>query len=222
MTDTLTMDPTSAAVLAMTPLIPIPPIGKSPELERLRAARSGYGFAFGSDGLIAIYRRPWLSLDMKMPLLPFPISGGQFTIPYGPCWPENLHMRSGKIPLDFYHEIIDLFTCALPNEAGCFIAWHEVTHEWRLVEALTIHATPSSLQYETPALEAGWHIVLDAHSHGHGRPFFSATDDRDDCGSTKISMVIGRLDTHDRDNHDVVFRLCANGAFLPITQSPFE
>jgi PRTRC genetic system protein A len=74
--------------------------------------------------------------------------------------------------------------------------------------------------YRPPLLPVGTHIVCDIHSHGTGPAFFSATDDLDDAHSTKIAIVIGRLD---RPYGPVIEgRLCAAGMFLPLPCLPFE
>jgi len=56
-------------------------------------------------------------------------------------------------------------------------------------------------------------LVIDIHSHGNCRAFFSDTDNKDDMGATKISGVIGNLD---QTNVTAKFRLCVNGVFLPL------
>lgn len=81
-------------------------------------------------------------------------------------------------------------------------------------------ATPSRLVYRTPLLAGNRHIVCDIHSHGHGRAFFSATDDADDAHATKITLVIGRLGGP--DSPEFASRLCAGGMLLPLPRSPFE
>ncbi len=56
-------DPTAAAVLSAVPCYPVPPRGRSPALDALRAARAGHGLAIGNDGVMLILRRAWLALD---------------------------------------------------------------------------------------------------------------------------------------------------------------
>ncbi|WP_443021517.1 DUF2016 domain-containing protein [Sphingobium sp. AntQ-1] len=73
-------DPTAAAVLSAVPCYPVPPRGRSPALDALRAARTGHGLAIGNDGVMLILRRAWLALDVS--LTP-PISA---YLPLSPLW----------------------------------------------------------------------------------------------------------------------------------------
>ena len=59
-------DATAAAVLDAMPCYPVPPFGRSPVIEALRASRIGHGLAIGHDGVMLILRRPWLALDVPI------------------------------------------------------------------------------------------------------------------------------------------------------------
>ena len=206
-------DPTASAVLAAVPCYPVPPQGRSPALDALRASPSGHGFAIGKDGVMLILRRPWLALDV--PVTP-PISA---YLPYGRVGPAKADLRCGLIPLEHLDRILDHFRAALPNEAAAFILWNEVTAEFSVNFPIIEDATPSRLVYRTPVPPPGWHVVCDLHSHGAGAAFFSFTDDADDAHATKIALVIGRLDRPTRP--EVARRLCAGGMFLPLPRNPF-
>lgn len=206
-------DPTAAAVLETVPCYPVPPIGTSPAIDALRAARAGHGLAIGKDGVMLILRRPWLELDV--PVTP-PVSA---YLPYGSVGQPRANLRCGLIPREHLLDILDHFRAALPNEAAAFVIWNEATGEFAVNYPVIDEATPSRLVYRTPALPADWHVVCDIHSHGTGRAFFSATDDADDAHATKISMVFGRLDQ--AEGPDMASRLCAAGMFLPLPRSPF-
>ena len=56
-------------------------------------------------------------------------------------------------------------------------------------------ATPHRIDYEEVRLNDGEHLVVDIHSHGAERPFFSGQDDADDYGGLKVAAVIGGLGT---------------------------
>ena len=207
-------DPTAAALLDAVPCYPVPPSGRSPALEALRAARAGHGLAIGIDGVMFILRRPWLALDI--PVTP-PILAH---LPYGCIGGPRAELRCGLIPGEHLTAILDHFVAALPNEEAAFILWHETTREFALHRPIIDEATPSRLVYRTPVLDSGWHIVCDIHSHGTGAAFFSTTDDADDAHATKISFVIGRLDNP--AGPVMASRLCAGGMFLSLPRSPFS
>ncbi|WP_343546752.1 PRTRC system protein A [Sphingobium yanoikuyae] len=209
----LTDDPTAAAILGAVPCFPVPPIGNSPAIDALRAAKAGHGFIIGRDGVMLILRRPWLELDVPVSS---PIAAH---LPYGSIGLERANLRCGLIPGGLLLQVLEHFEEALPNEAAAFVIWDEATGAFALDFPTIDEATPSRLVYRTPTLPAGWHIICDIHSHGRSRAFFSPTDDADDAHATKISLVFGRID--DPGGPVVASRLCAGGMFLPMPRSPF-
>lgn len=207
-------NPTAAAVLADIPCHPVPPMGGSPALDALRAARAGHGLAVGSDGVMLILRRAWLALDV--PVTPPPSA----YLPYGSIGAPRAELRCGRIPSEHLDRILDHFRAALPNEEAAFVLWNEVTREFAVELPVIEEATPSRLVYRTPVLQPDWHLVCDIHSHGHGAAFFSATDNADDAHATKLSLVFGRLASP--EGTEMASRLCAEGMFLPLPRSPFS
>lgn len=206
-------DPTAAAVLAQVPCYPVPPSGRSPAIDALRAARVGQGLAVGRDGAMLILRRPWLALDA--PMSP-PLAG---YVPYGSIGPARADLLCGLIPATLLAEILAHLRAALPNEAAAFVLWNEATSAFSIEFPAIDHATPSRLVYRAPVLASGWHLVCDVHSHGSAPAFFSATDNADDAHTTKIAVVFGGLDAP--EGPTMAARLCAGGMFLPIPRSPF-
>lgn len=207
-------DPTAAAVLAAVPSYPVPPSGRSPAIDALRAARAGHGLAIGRDGVMLIVRRPWLELDA---LIAPPLSAH---VPYGSAGAPRADLRCGLIPVEHLVRIVEHFRAAMPNEAAAFVIWNEATRAFAVDLPVIDAATPSRLVYRPPALDVGWHLICDIHSHGAAPAFFSATDDADDADSTKISLVVGRIDHPDGSTMEG--RLCAGGMFLAMPRSPFS
>jgi PRTRC genetic system protein A len=210
----LTDDPTAAAILGAVPCFPVPPIGDSPAIDALRAAKAGHGFIIGRDGVMLILRRPWLELDVPVSS---PIAAH---LPYGSVGPSKANLRCGRIPGGLLRRVLEHFEEALPNEAAAFVIWDEATGAFALDFPTIDEATPSRLVYRTPTLPAGSHVICDIHSHGRSAAFFSSTDNADDAHATKISMVFGRID--DPGGAVRASRLCAGGMFLPLVFSPFS
>lgn len=206
-------DATAAAVLAAVPCYPVPPSGRSPAIDALRAARAGQGLVVGQDGMMLILRRPWLALDAQVTP---PVSS---YLPYGSIGLPRANLLCGLIPAVELKWILAHLRAALPNEAAVFVIWHEESGAFSLRRPVVDHATPSRLVYQMPRLEAGWHLICDVHSHGTAPAFFSATDDVDDAHATKIAVVFGNLDA--AEGPTMATRLCAGGMFLPIPRSPF-
>lgn len=209
----LALDQTAAAVLDAMPCYPVPPFGSSPAIDALRNARAGQGLAIGRDGVMLILRRPWLELDVPV------TSPIEAYLPYGNAGEPRADLRCGMVPSEYLGRILDHFRAALPNEAAAFVIWNEVTGAFSLEFPMVDEATPSRLVYRPPSFRHDCHVVCDIHSHGHGRAFFSATDDADDAHATKISIVFGRIDQVGR--YEIASRLCAGGMFLPLPRSPF-
>lgn len=210
---TLADDPTAAAVLDAVPCYPVPPSGRSPAIDALRAARAGHGFAIGSDGMMLILRRPWLRLDYRV------TEGPECHAPYGEVGKDALDLLCGLIPAELLDAAVDHFHRALPNEAAAFILWHEQSGSFRIDWAQVEAATPSRLVYRPPVLGEGWHLVCDLHSHGTMPAFFSSTDNVDDAHATKIAIVAGLFDRPGGPTFTA--RLCAGGMFLPLPGLPF-
>ncbi|PHP18763.1 PRTRC system protein A [Sphingobium sp. IP1] len=210
----LTDDPTAAAILEAVPCYPVPPIGNSPAIDALRAAKAGHGFIIGQDGVMLILRRPWLELDVPVSS---PIAAH---LPYGSVGPSKANLRCGRIPGGLLRRVLEHFEEALPNEAAAFVIWDEATGAFALDFPTIDEATPTRLVYRTPTLSAGSHVICDIHSHGRSGAFFSSTDNADDAHATKISMVFGRID--DPGGAVRASRLCAGGMFLPVLWSPFS
>lgn len=206
-------DATAAAVLDAMPCYPVPPFGRSPVIEALRASRVGHGLAIGHDGVMLILRRPWLALDVPVAS---PIAG---YVPYASIGAPRADLRCGLVPRRYFVQILEFLKAALPNEAAAFILWNEANREFAVEFPEIDEATPTRLVYRTPRLRPDWHMVCDIHSHARGRAFFSATDDADDAHATKIAIVFGRLDHP--DGPTMAVRLCAGGMFLPLPRCPF-
>lgn len=207
-------DPTAAALLAAVPCYPVPLSGRSPALDALRKSRAGHGLAVGRDGVMLIFRRPWLALDV-----PITRSLGAY-LPYGLAGAPRADLRCGMIPGGRLAAVLDHFGAALPNEAAAFVLWNETTGEFAVEFPTIDEATPTRLVYRIPVLQPDWHVICDIHSHGCGPAYFSATDDEDDAHATKISLVIGSFG--DPAGPAMASRLCAGGMFLPVPHSPFS
>ena|SRR5882724_894088 len=72
---------------------------------------------------------------------------------------------------------------------------------------------PHAFRYELPDLKHGEVIVADIHSHGLYGAGFSAKDDVDDAGATRLALVVGKVNA---DAPEVDARLCLNGLFVPL------
>ncbi len=76
------------------------------------------------------------------------------------------------------------------HEWAGWIVWNK--EEGYSYMPLDFEASPVSvLISERPLLSEDTHLVIDVHSHGAMKAFFSSTDDRDDSGGVRLSVVLG-------------------------------
>jgi len=86
--------------------------------------------------------------------------------------------------------------------------------EYRRLEALK--ASPDTLEVARPSLEEHEHLAVDLHSHGHGKAFFSPTDNKDDRFEVKLAIVFGNLDD---ETPSIKCRLCTGGGFVNLVDA---
>jgi PRTRC genetic system protein A len=84
---------------------------------------------------------------------------------------------------------------------------------FRYQELSLQETTISRVKLDRYQLAEGEYLVVDIHSHGRLAPFFSSTDDKDDAGGVKISVVLGTYDAEFRTFAYGV-RYCVEGFFL--------
>ena len=98
---------------------------------------------------------------------------------------EEVRLKKGRIPRRLYDLALSMVAANRYREHYLAVTWEG---EYRLREP---RQSGSSAGVEYQVLPS---TVLDIHSHGAVRAFFSGTDDRDEQG-LRLYMVAGRLDT---------------------------
>lgn len=181
-----------------TPVVMVPRFG---ELEPLQ--RVGHRFLAASDGLWLELRRKWLYLRE-------PIAESAIAMPYG----EVERVAEYQFDELALAKLIARFRvdarAAMPNECAGWGVWSESSGALEYWPLITIAASPGSVEFHRPTLEDGLHLAVDLHSHGALPAFFSGTDDDDDAGEVKLSVVLGQL----HGTYEVALRLCALGLFV--------
>jgi len=189
------------AIVEAFPLVP------APKKEALDARDgSGIRFVVGSNGLAREVMLPFLRVVHM-------VSAFEPTVklPYGEVEPVFESWFEG-IPRELIREFKQAAVEALPNEvAGAFI-WDSCTNDWRFARRETITANGGYVSYREVKLEDMEHLVVDVHSHAAHPAFFSSTDDKDDRGSMRFSLVLGNVDT---PNVTSAFRLNLAGYTFP-------
>ena len=98
---------------------------------------------------------------------------------------EEIELVHGKIPRRLYDLAVSIFMAGSDREQYLAITWES---EYRL-RMPAQERNGASVKYESLPSS-----VMDIHSHGRMKAFFSSTDDTDEQG-LRLYMVVGRLDT---------------------------
>lgn len=140
----------------------------------------------GQGGLYIETRTAWGHLVERLWAAPRPL-------PYGPVQEVDTFE-------DAFDECLDHLRDLLPHAEG-YAADDLEWAAWIIHDSRTGEFTPVRLPgldrsavrvcSQLPRLESSQSVVVDAHSHGALSPGFSATDDEDDKGGVKISVVLG-------------------------------
>lgn len=117
---------------------------------------------------------------------------------------EEIDLAHGKIPKRLYDLMLSIFIANSDKEHYLAITWEG---EYCL-RTPSQERTEASVKYDRLASS-----VMDIHSHGHMKAFFSFIDDVDEQG-LRLYMVVGKLDTL---LPDVELRLGVYGYFTPLS-----
>ena len=144
----------------------------------------GHRFITASDGLWVEIHRPWVHI-----VWPVALSNG-IAMPYGKLQ-RCIRLECGRLPADIIAKFEEDAKAASPNEIAAWVAWNEKTRLFAYLPLQAISAGTGHIHYTRPQLPEGEHLVIDLHSHGNHPAFFSQTDDKDDAGEVKFSIVVG-------------------------------
>lgn len=192
------LDPRDAILQAHTPAIMVPRYGALPLMDK-----PGHRFLVAGSGLWLEVLRPWLYAKVQIAYaeMPLPFGAVEHTVQYA----------FGERDIRALQErfLADAFT-AMPNECAAWGVYDEAAGALGYRPLLADAASPGGVSFHRPRLAEHEHLAVDLHSHGALEAFFSATDDEDDEGEVKISVVAGTLDRAPT----FASRLCLLGQFI--------
>jgi len=116
---------------------------------------------------------------------------------------EKVRLPKGRIPRSIYDLALSVVSADRYHEHYLAVTWedgYQLRVPWQ-------SGSSSGVQYEVLP-----NTVLDIHSHGDMRAFFSATDDKDEQGLC-LYMVVGRFNTL---FPEVELRVGVYGYFAPV------
>ncbi len=190
------MDVRDIALQAACPVIAAPRFGELPDMD------NGQRILLAANGVFVQVKLDWLDCIQRLsPALPIPL-------PYGEVQ-ERLVFSFGVLPIRLIEAFIEAGRRGLPNEVAGALIYARRSRSLRLALCEAIAVSPARIDYRVPDMNDDETLAVDLHTHGHGKPFWSPTDDGDDQG-IKIAGVFGCLH-HPRPQAE--FRLVVNGRF---------
>ncbi len=182
-----------------------------PKFEALSALRENASrFLMSAEGLWIESKTAW-GRFMK------PLYASPRALPYGQV-KEEIELFCGTIPLNLVEQFaIQAHQAAKEGlETAAWILWSE-NKGWAYLELNMTEQSPGSVEFTWPKLAVDQHLVLDMHSHGIGRAFFSSTDNTSDQGLAHFSLVLGLCDIGSvLSEVNSVIRLCLSGFFFDL------
>lgn len=200
------MNPIDTVLQSSFPTVMVPSRESVAKMER-----PGERLLVAIDGVYLEVLRPWLRVVRR-------IAGWTVStaVPYGRV-EEATDLLCPPVPPSLLAEFREQARRACPNEAGAWIVWNAITGLFRLVELEATSRGPGHLVYVRPHLRDGEHCLVDCHSHGTGKAFFSRTDNDDDRHDVKFAFVLGNCDG---PVASTALRLCIKGVFQRFDQLP--
>lgn len=184
------------------------PLVQMPRFGALVASeQSGTRYVVGSNGVFREVTLPWIRL--VHPVATFGVASDHAVrLPYGRVEPR-LELSFESVPASMFAAIRQAAHAAYPNEVAGVLIWNEAIGLWRHEVRRAVSASSGHVDYEEVRLNDGEHLVVDWHSHGAHDAYFSGTDDRDDMGAMRFSLVIGRV----KGEMNMAMRLCMAGVY---------
>lgn len=148
-----------------------------------------YEYVVGSNGIFVRAERPYLKvmIPLTMTFSISPVRGLAELHPF-------IEMYS-PAPYDLLQSIVQISMAHLPNEHLFYLVPNLPTSSsqvlWKLIEPAAV-ATPSSVHPVDPSNPDAQDALIEIHSHGHLKAFWSGADNQDETGF-KLYGVVGDL-----------------------------
>lgn len=170
-------------------------------------AENGRRFLSASDGLWLEVRTDWLHLVWPL------ARQDKVAMPYGTL-EKQANFLYGEFPVELVGRFLADARAVFPSECAAWFVWDKTINDLHYRLLRTIRTGIGRLEYERPRLTGTECLICDIHSHGPIPARFSAEDDRDDKGETKISAVVGTLGVGQTPS--IQARLCVAGLVIPL------
>lgn len=202
----MSLDPRDRILQDLTPAVMVPRFAPCPAMER-----SGHRYLVAEDGLWLEVVRPWLIARVPVARILAEDMDGTHSLPFGRIARSIVY----NVRADDFEELRRRFVSdarrALPSEFAAWGVYDARSGRLSYQPLVAIEASAHGITFHRPALQEHQHLAIDLHSHGVQPAFFSSTDDEDDRGEVKASLVAGNLD---QPEPSWVSRLCLLGLFI--------
>lgn len=196
------MDSRDIALQSVMPAVMVP---RYTEHERMTSV--GKRILVASNGVWMEVNSPWLYACVRV------APNIAVSVPYGNV-ERAVEFKFGKLPKAMVEQFIAYARTRSPNECAAWVVWNERTDEWHLRVLEETSVGRGHVDVILPILEEGEHLIIDIHSHGETKAFFSGTDNKDDFfDQYKVAGVVGNLN---KEKVTTVFRLCLGELLLPL------
>lgn len=166
---------------SVTPAVVVPKFGQFVPMKN-----DGHRFLVCADGLWVECRRRWIHAILPMAqqkgsTMPFGTLESKVTLAFKalPAWAVSR----------FHEEALQHH----PKEVGALVTWDERTGEFEYHSCKVIEQGIGHLRQQWPELPDGVWPVLDLHSHGPIKAFFSDEDRKDTGMDVIVAGVVGAL-----------------------------
>lgn len=168
-----------------------------------------YRYIMAKDGLYIEGKSALLHASFKISDL-----GGR-SMPYGEHKPF-CNFTHGLPAARIYHEIIENCVNSKEQEYACNIRYGNASYF--IDEPATISRSAGHISYVSD--KDVNNLLVDVHSHGFGKAYFSGTDDKSDEHGIYIAMVLGRCGS--LSTIEAATRIVIHGHFCDLPWTPFE
>lgn len=198
-------DPRDRAVCGLTPTLMAPRFG---ELAPVPVGQ--YRFVAAANGLFLQARSKAMAVTLRV--------GDTVRLPYGEMQ-ESVELYGGPVPGELAREMMGRAVSSCPNEWAGVVVYEPGSGKYRLIEPEVESVSGAHVRYRTDAIDPEC-VVLDVHSHGDGRAFFSSVDDKSDQYGLYIASVLGHCER--TDTITVCTRIVVNGIFYEVPWVPWH
>lgn len=163
------------------------PLQAAPNEGAVSDSEANISYLAARDGLWRRVQLPWVRS-----ILPVATSS-HINVPYGALQPA-VDLLVPAPDRELWRHFVSQAKAAMPHECASALLWNTESRTWRYATREPVSASVGHIVYREVDIGDNEILVVDIHSHGASPAFFSRTDDRDDNGSMKISVVFGSLD----------------------------